>query len=112
MNSETMHQHCWDLARDLLRGLERRDLALIEQRLVPLRQTLAMGRCLNRPAPDQDLLLRMEQLDLLEGITASVEASIEAIRGATQTHQARMSTAESLLRHLVEGGRRQSLPVC
>ena len=113
MDSDSMHQHCWDLARDLLHELERRDLALIEQRLIPLRQSLAIRRCLSDPAFERDRLMWLEQLDLLEGITESVEASIEGIRDSTQSHLACIHTAESLLRHLVEERAGQgALPVC
>jgi hypothetical protein len=106
-----MQQHCWELARELLRGLERGDLALIERRLTPLRQTLAVRRCVTASAAEQ--LLWVEQLDLLEGITECVEASIEGLRSSTETHLAQMYTAESLLRHLVEDRAGQcALPVC
>jgi hypothetical protein len=115
MKAEKMYRCCWKMASDLLQGLERRDLTLIEKQLKPLRETLAARHCLSETAFDAGPWLWLEQLDLLEGITESVQASVQAIRRSSQAHLLHMETAESLLRHLVIGdfaGRYSKLPVC
>ena len=115
MNSEAMYQCCCQMASELLEGLERRDLTLIEARLRPLRETLAVRYCLTDVTFDSDSLLWLEQLDLLEGIAESVEASVEAIRRSSQPHLLRMQTAETLLRHLMldrGASWHSALPVC
>lgn len=114
MSSEQMYYCCWKMACELLQGLETRDLKLIERQLKPLRQTLAARHCLTDTAFDAGAFLWLEQLDLLEGITESVEAAVEAIRRSSQPHLTRMQTAEALLRHLVgetSAGERSHLPV-
>ena len=115
MTSEQIYRCCWKMACELLQGLETRDLQLIEKGLKPLREALAVRRYLSDATFDAGAFLCMEQLDLLEGIIESVEASVEAIRRSSQPHVMRMQTAESLLRHLVDqqnGGRQSRLPVC
>jgi len=110
-----MYRCCWKMACELLQGLETRDLKLIEKRLKPLRETLAARHYLTDTGFDAGSFLLLEQLDLLEGITESVEACVEAIRSFSQPQLLRMRTAESLLRHLVveaSAGRRSALPVC
>lgn len=118
MNSEQMYCCCWKMACELLQSLETRDLKGIETQLKPLRETLSARHCLT-DAAFGGALLRVEQLDLLEGIAESVEAAVEAIRSSSQPQLLRMQTAESLLRHLVGecrggtgGGGRSSLFVC
>lgn len=108
-----MYDCCRKMAYELLEGLEKRDLALIESRLRPLRETLAVRHGLAAGAPPGGALL--EHLDLLEGIAESVDAAVAAIRESSQPHLLRMLTAEALLRHLVaERGAsfRGQLPVC
>lgn len=115
MSSETMYHCCCQMAYELLESLERRDLALIETRLRPLRETLAVRHCLTDVTVDSDALLWVEQLDLLEGIAESVEAAVEAIRRSSQPHLLRMQTAETLLRQLMLdrcASWHSALPVC
>jgi hypothetical protein len=103
------------MARELLEGLETRDLALIETRLRLLRETLAVRHCMTEVTLDPGAFLWLERLDLLEGIAESVDASVEAIRQSSKPHLLRMQTAENLLRHLVGGGSvswQSPLPVC
>ena len=110
-----MYRCCWKIACELLQGLETRDLKLIEKQLKLLRGTLAARHCLTDTAFNAGAFLCLEQLELLEGITESVEASVQAIRRSSQPHLLRMQTAESLLRHLVGdgvAGRQSKLPVC
>jgi hypothetical protein len=94
------------MACDLLQGLEEGNLRLIAQRLQPLRQTLAArhsnaGGAFDAAALDGGGSLRLEQLDLLEGIAENLEASLEAIQRSSRPHLRRIETAGSLLRHLV-----------
>jgi hypothetical protein len=103
------------MACELLQGLETQDLQRIEKSLNPLRKTLAARHCLTGRAYDTGSLLMLEQLDLLEGITESVEAAVEAIRRSSRPRFLRMQTAESLLRHLVgdkNAARQVDVPVC
>ena len=102
MISEKMYRCCWQMAGELLRGLERGDLALIEERLGPLRQTLAARGGPAGAALQPGGFLWLERLDLLEGITESVAASMEALRRSNRPHLRRIETAGSLLRHLVK----------
>lgn len=110
-----MYRCCWKMACELLQGLETCDLKVIEKQLKPLRETLAARDFMTDTAFDAGAFLLLEQLDLLEGIIESVEASVEAIRRSSQPHLLRMQTAESLLRHLVgdkSAARQSSLTVC
>lgn len=110
-----MYDCCCKMAYELLEVLEKRDLALIESRLRPLRETLAVRHCLTDGVLHADAVVWLEHLDLLEGITESVEASVAAIRESSQPHLLLMQTAETLLRHLVadRGASIPShLPVC
>ena len=101
MSSEQMDSCCWQMAYDLLQDLEKGDLALINQRLQPLRQTLAARHGSTGAAFHAAGSLRLEQFDLLEGIAENLDASVEAIRRSSRPHLRRIQTAESLLRHLV-----------
>jgi hypothetical protein len=115
MISERHYRCCWKMAYELLQGLETHNLSLIEQQLRPLRETLAARYCRTGTTFDGGAFLWLEQLDLLEGITECVEASLEAIRRSSQPHLLRMQTAESLLRHLIgdhNADRHPHLPVC
>lgn len=114
MTSEQIDHACWQMAFELLRGLETRDLQIIAKLVKPLQQALAVRHCLADSVCAGRPLACVEQLDLLEGITESVEASVEAIRRSAQPHVMRMQTAESLLRHLVDqqDGVPSRLPVC
>jgi hypothetical protein len=115
MRSESMYGCCWQMACELLQGLETRDLQLIETRLRPLRQTLAARHGFGGDTFDPTTPLWLEQLDLLEGIAETVEASVEAIRRSSQPHLLQIQTAESLLRHLIgdgRGGQPVNLPLC
>lgn len=110
-----MYRCCWMMAHELLEGLEKRDLTMIETRLRPLRETLAVRHCLTEVTFDPDAFLWLERLDLLEGIAESVETSVEAIRQSSQPHLLRMQTAEALLRHLMgdhNAAWHSQLPVC
>ena len=115
MTSETMYHCCRQMACELLESLERRDLTLIETRLRPLREALAVRHCLTDVTSNSDDMVWFEQLDLLEGIVESVEASMEAIRQSSHPHLLRMQTAKALLRHLMgdhTASRQPELPVC
>ena len=105
MSSEQMYRCCWQLAREFLQGLEKGDLPLVEERLGPLRQTLAARGDTAGAAPHTGDFLWLERLDLLEGITESVAASMEAIQRSNRPHLRRIETAGWLLRHLVESQR-------
>jgi hypothetical protein len=62
-----------------------------------------------------DMLLRVEQLDALEAITAQITASLLAIRESAHTELERMLRTEGLLRHLTRPQKPQdiaALPVC
>jgi hypothetical protein len=115
MISEQLYRRSWKMAYELLQGLQTRNLNVIEEQLKPLRETLIARHRRTGTACDAAAFLWLEQLDLLEGITESVEASLEAIRRSNQPHLLRMQTAESLLRHLIGdngGDRHLHLPVC
>ncbi len=120
MSSEHTYR-CWQTAGELLAGLETRDLRVIQPRLKLLRETLAERHRLRTAACGPGAFLWLEQLDLLDGIAESVEASLEAIRRTTGPHVLRMQTAEALLRHLLseqsepataQAAEPLSLPIC
>jgi hypothetical protein len=103
------------MAGELLQGLETRDLSVIEKRLRPLSRALAAHGRAPLAVQDEGGYLGWEQLDLLDGIAKSVEASVDAIRRSSEPHLRCIETAESLLRYLVDvrkSSRRGRLPVC
>jgi hypothetical protein len=115
MNPEQIYDRCCEATRVLLRGFETRDLSLIERQVRLLRQYLS-----RRPDTEDfrfsgQTLLRMEQLDALDGITEQMERSLAAIRQSAQAEFERMLSTQGIFRHLTAGSsepERSPLLVC
>lgn len=115
MNLERVYQQCCRASQDLLRGLEAKDLALIERQVRQLRRYLA-----HRERSEDDIegaysLMRLEQLDVLDGVVASMEQSLDSMKQAAQTEFERILSTEDLIRHLTcpqVNSHSTSLPIC
>ena len=115
MNPEQIYDGCCEATRVLLLGFEAHDLSLIEQQVRVLRQYLSRRGDTQGFHSSGRTLLRMEQLDALDGVTEQVERSLATMRHSARIEFERMRGAQELFRHLTSGGSepdRSPLPVC
>ncbi len=115
MNPEQIYDRCCEATQVLLRGFETRDLSLIERQVDLLRQYLSRRREPEGSHSSGRTLLRMEQLDALDGITQQMERSLAAIKHSAQIEFERMLSTQGLFRHLTSSSSepdRSSVLVC
>ena len=114
-SDERIYERCRVAARDLLRGLETKDLSLIEQQLALVQAYLFDQQWREQARRGADALYRAEQLEALAGVTEQIERSLLALKYSTDVEFERLLATAPLLRHLTilpASCRELNLPVC
>ncbi len=114
-SDERIYDRCRLAARDLLRGLETRDLSVIEQQLALVQAYLCDQQWRDQERGGADALYRAEQLDALAGVTEQIERSLLALKHSTDAEFERLLASAPLLRHLTvlpASCSELDLPVC
>ena len=107
MNPEQIYERCCEDTEDLLRGLETGDLPLIARQIHLLRESLARRPAANGMSVSGSALLRLEQLDALDGITQRMEQNLQIMEKSVRAEFEQMLTVRDLVRHLT---RRRGAP--
>ena len=114
-SDERIYDRCRLAARDLLRGLETKDLSVIEQQLALVQAYLSDQQWHDQARRGGDALYRAEQLEALAGVTEEIERSLLALKRSADIEFERLLAAAPLLRHLTvlpASCRAINLPVC
>ncbi len=99
-SDERIYDRCRTAARDLLRGLETKDLPLIEQQVALVQAYLSDQAWHGQTWQGADALYRAEQLEALAGVTEEIERSLLALRRSTDVEFEHLLATAPLLRHL------------
>ena len=114
-SDERIYDRCRLAARDLLRGLETKDLFVIEQQLALVQAYLSDQQWPDPARRGGDALYRAEQLEALAGVTEEIERSLLALKHSADIEFERLLAAAPLLRHLTvlpASCHKINLPVC
>ncbi len=107
MTEERLYQLSCRAARDLLEGLDRGDLAGVQERLDAIRHYLTLVESAPPLGLRGEALYRREQMDLLAGVIERLAGGLNALRARFTGEMDVLGANRTLLEHLV--GRKEAV---
>ncbi len=100
MTPERLYEQCRPAVRRLIRGLQTKNLSVIQQQVSELRLYLTSRESFGQATARGLNLMRLEQLDALDGLAESMQHSLDSIRETADTEFERILSTMELLQHL------------
>lgn len=115
MTEEKLYQLACRAARELLGGLDRGDLAGVQERLDAVRHYLTLVEAAPPAGLRGEALYRREQMDLLAGVIERLVGTLDVLRARFTSEMDILGANRTLLEHLVSQstpGRRSPIAGC
>ncbi len=114
MSIEQTYELCCHDARAMLAGIDQGRFRVAEEKFCALRRRLETRMPLDPATARGESVLRLEQMEALDGVASEVMEALAALKQSTEQGLERLRFATDLVRHLTTHSRGTSveLPVC
>ena len=109
MSIEQTYELCCHDAREMLAGIDQGRFRDAEEKLCALRHRLETRKPLEPTTAPGESVLRLEQLEALDGVASEMMEALGALKESTRQGQERIRFATDLVRHLTTHSRGTSV---